>query len=91
MPNTLTKLIAPGGLRACVSQSGETIPGLFTRCTHTGVCVVSQSGETKDTHRALLVSSQAAAPTFSIVNQVRTASRDQGVSRGGGWCRTRLG
>jgi glucosamine--fructose-6-phosphate aminotransferase (isomerizing) len=31
---------------------------------------VSQSGETKDTHRALKVANEASAPTFSIVNQV---------------------
>lgn len=35
-----------------------------------GLVVVSQSGETKDTHRALAIADRASAPTFSIVNQV---------------------
>ena len=35
-----------------------------------GLLVISQSGETKDTHRSLQVAEQALVPTFSIVNQV---------------------
>lgn len=35
-----------------------------------GLCVTSQSGETKDTHRALVHASDLMLPCFSIVNQV---------------------
>ena len=35
-----------------------------------GLLVISQSGETKDTHRSLQVAENAMVPTFSIVNQV---------------------
>lgn len=35
-----------------------------------GLLVLSQSGETKDTHRALLLAQQVGIPTFSIVNQI---------------------
>jgi len=35
-----------------------------------GLCVLSQSGETKDTHRTLVEADSLSIPTFSIVNQV---------------------
>jgi glucosamine--fructose-6-phosphate aminotransferase (isomerizing) len=35
-----------------------------------GLCVTSQSGETKDTHRSLVHASDQLIPCFSIVNQV---------------------
>jgi glucosamine--fructose-6-phosphate aminotransferase (isomerizing) len=35
-----------------------------------GLLVISQSGETKDTHRALVVAEDLLVPCFSIVNQV---------------------
>jgi glucosamine--fructose-6-phosphate aminotransferase (isomerizing) len=35
-----------------------------------GICVVSQSGETKDTHRALVLAQDNLLPAFSIINQV---------------------
>jgi len=35
-----------------------------------GLCVTSQSGETKDTHRTLVHASQLLIPAFSVVNQV---------------------
>lgn len=35
-----------------------------------GICVVSQSGETKDTHRALVLGMENDLPAFSVVNQV---------------------
>lgn len=35
-----------------------------------GLLVISQSGETKDTHRALIQATNLLIPTFSIVNQV---------------------
>lgn len=38
--------------------------------TEGGICVVSQSGETKDTHRALVLGQDSLLPAFSIVNQV---------------------
>lgn len=35
-----------------------------------GLCVTSQSGETKDTHRSLVHASEQLIPCFSVVNQV---------------------
>lgn len=35
-----------------------------------GLLVISQSGETKDTHRSVTLANQQQVPTFSIVNQV---------------------
>lgn len=35
-----------------------------------GLLVISQSGETKDTHRALQVAEQLGLPVFSVINQV---------------------
>ena len=35
-----------------------------------GLCVTSQSGETKDTHRSLVQASDQLIPAFSVVNQV---------------------
>jgi predicted glutamine amidotransferase len=40
-----------------------------------GLCVVSQSGETKDTHRALVHAQDQLLPCFSIVNQVSSNAR----------------
>ena len=37
-----------------------------------GMLVLSQSGETKDVHRALLLAEETGIPTFSIVNVVRS-------------------
>jgi glutamine---fructose-6-phosphate transaminase (isomerizing) len=39
---------------------------------HGGMLVISQSGETKDVHRALLVAQEHGVPTFSVVNVVRS-------------------
>ena len=35
-----------------------------------GLLVISQSGETKDTHRALIIAQDRGVPTFSVVNAV---------------------
>ncbi len=35
-----------------------------------GLLVISQSGETKDTHRAILIAQDLGVPTFSVVNAV---------------------
>lgn len=35
-----------------------------------GLLVISQSGETKDTHRALVIAQERGVPTFSVVNAV---------------------
>lgn len=39
---------------------------------HGGMLVISQSGETKDVHRALLIAQEHDLPTFSVVNVVRS-------------------
>lgn len=39
---------------------------------HGGLLALSQSGETKDVHRALLLAAELGVPVFSIVNKVRS-------------------
>lgn len=52
-----------------VEDAAETVPESFPP-KEGGICVVSQSGETKDTHRALVTAQNLDLPAFSVVNQV---------------------
>ena len=47
----------------------ETLPG-GQRAAAAGVLAVSQSGETKDVHRAVLLAQELGLPVFSLVNAV---------------------
>ncbi len=50
-------------------DAAEITPDIFPP-SHGGLCVLSQSGETKDTHRAVVVGEDLLMPCFSVVNQV---------------------
>lgn len=50
-------------------DAAEVVPESFPR-SQGGVIVVSQSGETKDTHRAAVASQDMHLPVISVVNQV---------------------
>lgn len=52
-----------------VIDAAEVTPECFP-AHDAGLCVTSQSGETKDTHRSLVQASDQLIPCFSIVNQV---------------------
>lgn len=52
-----------------VVDASELTPHHFPR-EHAGLLVISQSGETKDVHRALQIADDANVPTFSVVNAV---------------------
>ncbi len=52
-----------------VEDAAETVVETFPP-KEGGICVVSQSGETKDTHRALVLAQNLNLPAFSVVNQV---------------------
>jgi len=53
-----------------VEDAAEVGPDALPPRASGGLCVVSQSGETKDTHRALTTALDAGLPVFSVVNTV---------------------
>lgn len=52
-----------------VLDASEITPHHFTK-HGAGLLVISQSGETKDVHRAVMMAQERGVPTFSIVNAV---------------------
>jgi hypothetical protein len=53
----------------CGGGGAEVVPE-YLPLNNGGLLVISQSGETKDTHRALMHAEAQMMPRFSIVNQV---------------------
>jgi len=54
-----------------VVDAAEMTRDLFPR-RNGGLLVISQSGETKDVHRVLVMADDLGIPTFSVVNIVRS-------------------
>jgi glucosamine--fructose-6-phosphate aminotransferase (isomerizing) len=52
-----------------VVDASEITPHHFTK-EGAGLLVISQSGETKDTHRAVVMAQELGVPTFSVINAV---------------------
>lgn len=52
-----------------VIDASELTPQHFTK-EGAGLLVLSQSGETKDTHRAVILAQELGVPTFSVINAV---------------------